>query len=385
MNYVNNLHNLGDNDIQKLVIRIRKICRDQSVAFYEPIRHQLNALKGIYRAREEWRRFRNGKRKENEVKGSGRDVSKKLGSDSETELSLLLIVCLLESQSRFDPSLATATTRLLTNHFRNRTPNPAAVGSPKHLESLENMLRSWLQTSLCDAASRDGVEDIATALVTLTCAYASHSSIVRTIHVLKNVTDDANNIKIDVKSAIDGLLSNCENDAAIKIPEIENLSGITLFNSERHICSDKTSHCERRIKSVTCDGRHVFVTNDTGCKLVKVGTGKGNSIKNYVYSSWGKCSAGFSAAAQDLLIHRPLSFDENPGSRLCVILDKNSLDEIAAIDLPDELNLEKVNFFIIIFKYCTVVNVLVFFFILLFFFQSMIQFTTKNVKISSCI
>ena len=68
-----------------------------------------------------------------------------------------------------------------------------------------------------------------------------------------------------------------------------------------------------------------------------------------------------------------------------MILDKNSLDEIAAIDLPDELNLEKVNFFIIIFKYCTVVNVLVFFFILLFFFQSMIQFTTKNVKISSCI
>ena len=68
------------------------------------------------------------------------------------------------------------------------------------------------------------------------------------------------------------------------MPEMESFSGVTLFNSERHACVDKASHGERRVKSVACDGRHLFVTNETGCRLVKVGTGNGNTVKNYVYS-----------------------------------------------------------------------------------------------------
>ncbi len=119
----------------------------------------------------------------------------------ESELSLMLIVCLLESQSRTDPSLTGVTTKLLSDHFRNRSPISRSNAQPKHLDSLENLLRNWLEASLSvENASTASVcvenakvEETATALVTLACAYDSRATLIRTIHVLKNI--EAKNIE----------------------------------------------------------------------------------------------------------------------------------------------------------------------------------------------
>jgi hypothetical protein len=83
--------------------------------------HRFNALKGIWCARQQWAKLEKEKKKVAKQKSSARPVSKTREIESsDTELSLSLIVCLIESQARLDPALMAATTRILTNHFRNQ-------------------------------------------------------------------------------------------------------------------------------------------------------------------------------------------------------------------------------------------------------------------------
>jgi hypothetical protein len=120
---------------------------------------------------------------------------------------------------------------------------------------------------------------------------------------------------------------------------MENLSGLTIFDNDRHACTQKSSHSERRVRSVTTDGRHIFAANEAGCRIVKIGTGYGGSVKGFVYAETQTCDVGFAAATEELLIHRPLSFDESGDGRLCRVLDKNSLEEIEILNFPAEMEL----------------------------------------------
>ena len=187
------------------------------------------------------------------------------------------------------------------------------------------------------------MEDIATSLVTLSCADRSPASLVRTVHILKNVA--AKNdvaLEIDVRDVVDALLSGDDDQAVVKIPEMENFSGVTLFNSDRHACVLKTSHHERRVKSVTTDGRHVFVTNDSGCRIFKIGTGDGGSVKNFVYAKTETCDAGFIAATRSALIRHSLGHGNQTDGRLCDVIDKLTLEPVRSLEIPPELNLGQV-------------------------------------------
>ena len=132
----------NEGNLDNLVSRIGQICSEHSRPYYAPAQYRLEALKGIWQARSQLQQ----KRREKKRKIAKSDqIEKRKGefeSSDESELSLRLIVCLLESQSRVDPSLTQETTRLLSDHFRSRRPNHVTE-QPKHLKSLENLLRSW--------------------------------------------------------------------------------------------------------------------------------------------------------------------------------------------------------------------------------------------------
>jgi hypothetical protein len=74
-------------------------------------------------------------------------------------------------------------------------------------------LRHWLESSHGDAITT--VEDIATALVTLSCAYDSPVTLVRTVHVLKNVESKYVDLKVDASDVINRLLSSDEDQVSI--------------------------------------------------------------------------------------------------------------------------------------------------------------------------
>jgi hypothetical protein len=218
----------SNGDIDKLVSRIGKICKDRSRPFFDPIEYRLKALEGIWKGKDDWQKYwKDKKRASQKISTQGPEKSRRDNSNEfvESELSLMLIVCLLESQSRTDPSLTGVTTKLLSDHFRNRSPISRSNAQPKHLDSLENLLRTWLEASLSvENASTASlcvenakVEETATALVTLACAYDSRATLIRTIHVLKNIEAknfESENVKtngveclLDVRDVIDVLLS----------------------------------------------------------------------------------------------------------------------------------------------------------------------------------
>jgi E3 ubiquitin-protein ligase HECTD4 len=148
-NIISNIcRNLGpavtqnEGNLNSLVSRISQICTEHSRAYFVPSQYRLQALKGIWQAQSQLQqKIREKTRKQ--VKSDQAEKSKhEYESSDESELSLRLIVCLLESQSRVDPSLTEVTTRLLSNHFRSRPPLHLKE-QPQHLKSLENLLHSW--------------------------------------------------------------------------------------------------------------------------------------------------------------------------------------------------------------------------------------------------
>ena len=84
----------------------------------------------------------------------------------------------------------------------------------------------------------------------------------------------------------------------------------------------------------------------TRCCTIKVGTGFGNTIKGFVYAqskALESCDSGFIALASNVLIRRPLTFDQDIEElRLCNILDQNNLEEVVTIKQTPEMDLKMV-------------------------------------------
>jgi len=99
--------------------------------------YRLQALSGIWNAREQWARDKKGKKNVDEMINDQVIVKqcfiyawkqyymlfkaerqRREESSSESELSLMLIICLLESQAKTDLSLTGITTKLLSDHFK---------------------------------------------------------------------------------------------------------------------------------------------------------------------------------------------------------------------------------------------------------------------------
>ena len=151
-----------------------------------------------------------------------------------------------------------------------------------------------LQASLNDVTAK--VDETATALVTLACAYDSQATLIRTIHILKiiesknaetknaestiteskntesqnvestiteSINTESQNVEclLDVRDVINALTTSDNQQSVIKIPEMENFAGLNILNGDRFAC--KSSH-PRRLKSSTCDGHYLYVGNDSG-------------------------------------------------------------------------------------------------------------------------
>lgn len=105
-------------------------------------------------------------------KGQLQDVS------FSSHVSLLLLVPILQSQSRTDPSLAGQCTELLLQCLQNCAPNSLAVEPVSCIKGLADLLCSWLQQesdeeniSRHEELARNGVkrESLVAALIALAC------------------------------------------------------------------------------------------------------------------------------------------------------------------------------------------------------------------------
>lgn len=157
--------------------KLRNICGSQNSASARLLEFRLNALKGFWNAIQHVAgevRKETAAMKEVLAKRSIKKEAESGGSFS-TQVSLLLVLPLLQSHSRLDSSLCDITANLLLKCLRDCMPLSLAKEPGDCLDGLESLLSLWLgeTTSSCQAgASLDGSQrrTAAAAMVALACA-----------------------------------------------------------------------------------------------------------------------------------------------------------------------------------------------------------------------
>lgn len=168
----------------ELSAKLLAVCGTQNNAFNKLLEYRLNALRGL------WKTQRQLAREEQIEKDSPASheetihLLKKQGllKDPEqasfsTRISLLLILPLLQSQSKSDPELIGVTAGVLLNCLKDCPPLSLAKEPSDCLKGLESLLCSWLgEKTAGGAGSGNKVQDksqrenAASALVALACA-----------------------------------------------------------------------------------------------------------------------------------------------------------------------------------------------------------------------
>ena len=178
-------------DAAALSAKIEEICRHGHNLCQMQTDYQLQALTGLWAAREQCLRAQ----RERCAKEQNRTAAANRARDGEgaaddaekvrAKLSMMLLFPLLQSQSRTDPALRSVTTRLLTEFLRQRAASPMSIeDADGSLVGLEDMLIEWIRG---EGTSVVHMREAATALVSLACAKQSLLTVVKTVKVLEEV------------------------------------------------------------------------------------------------------------------------------------------------------------------------------------------------------
>ncbi|XP_055995500.1 probable E3 ubiquitin-protein ligase HECTD4 isoform X2 [Ostrea edulis] len=358
---VNNSHE-ADNEVisfdlknpKELSNRLLAVCGTQNNAYSKLLEYRLNALRGYWNAQ---RQVVLDEQNDREASSNEETLAilKKQGLYKEpeqasfsTRISVLLVLPLLQSQSRIDSSLCGVTSELLLNCLRDCAPLSLSKEPGDCLRGLENLLCSWLGEKTSDENVRV-VEDphqreiIASALVALACARGHLKIFIHAVHLLQNLQN------LESLQATDVLGKLLETEGGhgqptsvlgskhilcwgfedlLSIPEKENATG---SSNEK----EKEKPEAEIGRSLACDGAFLFTTNFQGRGLAKIGSGLHGTLRGYVYSRNLALGPGKVAYGNGLLIFRPASFDtDTENSNFCHILDPSSLKPVKTLPTP---------------------------------------------------
>ena len=338
---------LATEDTQELCVKLEQLCRSENRGFRNLQKYRLSALKGLWKAKKKLEKWKEENAKCSEEGGIVAVRQRKGGnnessSNFSSKLSLLLLFPLIKSQASLDPSLCQVTTKLLLESLRECP--PLSLKEPEDcLDGLENLLSFWLgedqygEVRNPETMSQSSLETAAAALVTLACARNSTKTLIHTIYLLQQL-DSLEYLPVHDIISILGALEGGANIPA-------------TLNSSKHIncwpyedqLSNLPSTVEEQVyefgkRSITTDGSFFYITNSNGCGLSKMGTGLSGTMRGFTYTKNTLLEAGFVAFASDVLLHRPLSLDNDENrNKLGVIVDPNTLQAGNTISLIPEL------------------------------------------------
>ena len=167
-------------DPTELSNRLLSICESQNNAYNKLLEYRLNALRGL------WSAQRRLAQEENDAKSPTAQedtitLLKKQGLLKEqeqapfsTRIGLVLLLPLLQSQSRVDHALSGVTAKVLLNALRDCEPLSLSREPDECLQGLEILLCDWIEakedTQSKQARNKANRETAASALVALACA-----------------------------------------------------------------------------------------------------------------------------------------------------------------------------------------------------------------------
>ncbi|KAK3084084.1 hypothetical protein FSP39_007865 [Pinctada imbricata] len=350
----------GDNEVvtfdvknpAELSQRLHAVCGTQNNAYSRLLSYRLNALRGYWGAQKQV------------IVGDGQDrdtttseetiaILKRQGLLKEpeqasfsTRISVLLVLPLLQSQSRIDPSLCGVTAELLLNCLRDCAPLSLSKEPGDCLRGLENLLSSWLGERTDDENVKvvqelHQRENIAAALVALACARGHLKTFIHVVNLLQTLPD---------------LKTLNVNDVLSKLLDTEGGHGqLTSILGAKHVLcwgmddmlggqekettdnKDKEKQSDGDVgRSVACDGVFLYTTNTQGKGVAKIGTGLHGSLRGYVYCRNIEIGPGKVAFGNGVLLYRPSVFDQDSNvHNLYIILDERTLKPLKTIAKPE--------------------------------------------------
>ncbi|ESO97623.1 hypothetical protein LOTGIDRAFT_228255 [Lottia gigantea] len=339
--------------------KLLAVCGTQNSAYKRLLEYRLNALRGFWTACRENCQDLTPSRELSQLSLQEETLSlfKKETEQASfsTRISLLLLLPLLQSQSRIDPKLCGVTAELLLSCLKECKPFSLVKEPGDCLRGLESLLCDWLgedskenQISLEEKTQR---EKAASALVALACARGHVDTFVHAADLLQQLPDL---LSLNVGGILYGLLDTRGNGGTSGQPAtlLGNKHAVSWgFEDMLNIVSEKPAETEEKDKekaeseigrSITTDGKYLYTSNTAGKGIAKIGTGLHGTLRGYVYHRNVKIGPGRLAYGDGKLLYRPAVFDhEDQSDILALHVNTTTLEKIKPVMKPEKCSIGK--------------------------------------------
>ena len=178
----NEVVSFDSKDPEELCVKLLDICGTRNNSFSTLLEYRLNALRGLWTAQNSLHKGENGERDPSSQEDA-LSLLKKQGliKDSDqasfsTRISLLLMLPLLQSQSKTDPELCAVTSGVILACLHDCAPLSLSKEPADCLNGLESLLCGWLgeqsdpSQAILNTQDKKHKENAASALIALACA-----------------------------------------------------------------------------------------------------------------------------------------------------------------------------------------------------------------------
>ncbi|WAR02868.1 HECD4-like protein [Mya arenaria] len=343
----NEVINFDLKDPKDLANRLLIVCGTHNNAYAKLLEYRLNALRGLWNAQKQMTVDEESE-KESSTTEETIALLRKQGllkdpdqASFSTRVSVLLVLPLLQSQSRIDPHLCGVTSGVLLNLLQECAPLSLSKEPGDCLKGLENLLCSWLgeQTESDDSqVVQDKLQrkTIASALVALASARGHLKTFIHTVHLLLTLKDI---VSLPVADILSKLIQTEGGQG--HVPSLMGSKHILCWGFEDLLSTEKESGEKDKNegevgRSLSCDGMFLYTTNASGKGLAKVGTGLHGSLRGYIYNRNTDIGPGKIAVGNECLLYRPQAYDnEAENANFFQILDKYTLQPLSTIPKPE--------------------------------------------------
>ncbi|XP_031557373.1 probable E3 ubiquitin-protein ligase HECTD4, partial [Actinia tenebrosa] len=268
-------------------------------------------------------------------------VEKRKPVSFSSHVSLLLLLPLLESQSKIDPSLPISCTELLLHCLREYSPYSLSSEPRSCLDGLERLLCSWLdieaskQTQSAEVyVSTSRREDIVAALIALACGRLSLKSLIQVLLILQKHRTSLHNIS--THEVLQRTLTYTRTGKHTPPTLLKTSNFVSRWHCKPFPDSSSNVQNDEKCTSIACDGKFLYVTCSGGKGLAKIGTGRMGSFRGLLYNINLSIAAGWVVWNHGFLIFRPAVFDTNR-KVFCFMLDPSTLKIKCNVEFKDSL------------------------------------------------
>ncbi|XP_028400510.1 probable E3 ubiquitin-protein ligase HECTD4 [Dendronephthya gigantea] len=312
----------------------------QTSQYARYFRYRQDALEMLWQRREELRSSPKSCCEINAKDEQSPTVTKRR-IDFSSRVSLLLLIPLIKSHSKNDPSLADHSTKILFQCLKGCLPNSLSDEPLSCVTGLADLLTGWLADDLTNYENLEDIElenscgmdkkpcrtvvqneTIIGCLLSLACARLSLKLFVKALVMLQQN-----------KNRLDMLPLDCVLKNTIEYERCgsQNSPGVLLASKLRSCWKYVVNHpVSTKGNVVTCDGKYLYILH--GSYMVKLGCGKHGTLRGHVYAINKNFPDGFLCFVGGKLLFRPNVPEKTDTNIFAEVVDTETLKICAPVE-----------------------------------------------------